>query len=141
MILQPINKDTYGALYNWYTVNTGKLCPQDWHVPTRAEWDTLMTFLGGEGGKLKETDTIHWSSPNTKATNESGFTALPGGWRGGRGEFSAIRFIGDWWCSSEYSPTFGEHCLIRWNDSLVYHYGYYKQCGFSVRCIKDPPKK
>jgi uncharacterized protein (TIGR02145 family) len=74
----------YGALYNWYTVNTGKLCPTGWHVPSTTEWTTLETFLGGAsvaGGKLKETGTSKWFSPNTGATNETGFTALPGGAR------------------------------------------------------------
>jgi uncharacterized protein (TIGR02145 family) len=75
-------KATYGALYNWFTVSTGKLCPAGWHVPSDAEWTTLYGYLGGAGvagGKLKETGTTHWISPNTGATNSSGFTALPGG--------------------------------------------------------------
>ncbi|MBI5010148.1 MAG: fibrobacter succinogenes major paralogous domain-containing protein, partial [Bacteroidia bacterium] len=75
-------KSTYGALYNWYAVNTGKLCPIGWHVPSDDEWTLLTTFRGGysvAGGKLKETGTLHWTSPNTGATNETGFTALPGG--------------------------------------------------------------
>src|SRR5664279_5386678 len=66
------NKNNYGALYNWYTVNTNKLCPSGWHVPSDAEWTTLRTYLGGDsvaGGKLKETGTTHWKSPNTGATN------------------------------------------------------------------------
>ena len=77
-----VNKNTYGALYNWYAVNTGKLAPKGWHVPTNDEYTTLITFLGGESvasSKLKESGTSHWQSPNTEATNQSGFTALPGG--------------------------------------------------------------
>jgi uncharacterized protein (TIGR02145 family) len=78
-------KAIYGALYNWYAVNTGKLCPLGWHIPTRDDYTTLMLFLDTDGtwdnndagGKLKETGTIHWLSPNIGATNESGFTALP----------------------------------------------------------------
>jgi uncharacterized protein (TIGR02145 family) len=72
----------YGLLYNWFTVNTGKLCPTGWHVPTDFEWVTLAVYLGGEnitGGKLKETYTSHWIAPNYGATNETGFTAVPGG--------------------------------------------------------------
>ena len=72
-------KNTYGALYNWFTVETGKLCPTGWHVPSDAEWFTLIDFLGGEsvaGGKLKEIGNTHWNSPNTGATDEYGFTAI-----------------------------------------------------------------
>jgi uncharacterized protein (TIGR02145 family) len=75
----------YGALYNWYAVNTGKLCPEGWHVPSDEEWITLRTYLGGEelaGGKMKESGISHWQSPNAGATNQSGFTAIPGGVRG-----------------------------------------------------------
>ena len=77
-----INKNIYGALYNWYTVGTDKLCPTGWHVPSKEEYITLAEFAGGEdiaGGKLKETGTTHWKSPNTGATNELGLSALPGG--------------------------------------------------------------
>ena len=75
-------KDVYGALYNWHAVNTGKLCPAGWHIPTDAEWTDLETVLGGASiaaGKMKAEGTTHWINPNSGATNESGFTALPGG--------------------------------------------------------------
>jgi uncharacterized protein (TIGR02145 family) len=85
------NKAIYGNLYNWYTVATTKLCPSGWHVPSDAEWLTLIDYLGGEsvaGGKLKEIGNSHWISPNTGATNESGFTSLPSGNRiGADGSF------------------------------------------------------
>ena len=100
------NKNVYGALYNWYTINTGKLCPAGWHVPTVAEWTTLTTFLGGEsvaGGKLKETGIAHWKSPNTGASNETGFTALPGGFRDFDGVFAQIYNSGCWWSATEYN--------------------------------------
>ena len=74
------NKTPYGALYNWYAVNTSKLCPYGWHVPSDVDWTRLKSYLGGEdvaGGKLKEAGTNHWDSPNTGATNDSGFSALP----------------------------------------------------------------
>ena len=134
-------KETYGALYNWHAVNTGKLCPTGWHVPTSDEWLTLISFLGGEnaaGCKLKETDTIHWQSPNAEATNESGFTALPGGYRFG-GVFDYLQGMGYWWSSSE----------LEYEDELIKYYcmdKYYcqieeyfdnKNNGLSVRCIKD----
>ena len=83
------NKDIYGALYNWYAVETGNLCPDGWHIPTDAEWSALGSFLGGNsiaGGKMKATGTEYWSAPNTDATNESGFAGLPGGNREGSGD-------------------------------------------------------
>ena len=77
--------NTYGTMYNWFAVDDARgLAPAGWHVPTMADWTTLATTLGGTsvaGGKMKESGTTHWFSPNTGATNESGFTALPGGWR------------------------------------------------------------
>lgn len=89
--------NVYGALYNWYTVNTGKLCPAGWHVPTAAEWDTLMAFAGSEpGGKLKESGNLFWGKsvlfPSTlsSTTNEYGFSALPGGYRWYYGPFSEM---------------------------------------------------
>ena len=87
--------NTYGLLYNWYSVNTAKLAPKGWHVPTDAEWKTLTEYLGGNsvaGGKLKEVGTTHWYSPNTGADNSSGFTALPGGYRDYDGTFSRVGY-------------------------------------------------
>jgi uncharacterized protein (TIGR02145 family) len=134
-------KATYGALYNWYTVNTGKLCPTGWHVPSDAEWTTLTIYLGGgtvAGGKLKETGTTHWLSPNTGATNETGFTALPGGDRDNNGAFVLIGYDGRWWSSTEGSTYYA------WARNMLYNYSnvssfvnLYKQDGYSVRCLKD----
>jgi uncharacterized protein (TIGR02145 family) len=134
------NKTTYGALYNWYTVNTGILCPTGWHVPTDAEWTVLTDYLGGEavaGGKLKEVGFSHWSSPNTSATNETGFTALPGGYRNLDGLFSWVGDLGHWWSSTEVntydswfrSMSYGSKLVDRGNDR--------KRYGFSVRCLRD----
>jgi uncharacterized protein (TIGR02145 family) len=123
-----INKITYGVLYNWYTVNTNKLCPIGWHVPTDREWTILTDFLGGEsiaGGKLKETGTTHWTTPDTIATNETGFTALPGGGRPNGNLYS-----------TEGGPTVAYGIII--NQSLgLRRYGGNKTDGRSVRCIKD----
>jgi uncharacterized protein (TIGR02145 family) len=97
---------TYGVLYNWSAINTGKLCPSGNHVPTDGEWTILTTFWGGgtfSGGKLKEQGTIHWQSPNKEAINESGFIALPGGNRYDNGTFSSIGTYGGWWSSTEIS--------------------------------------
>jgi len=136
------NKNPYGALYNGYTVNTGKLAPIGWHVPTDAEWTILTTYLGGEsvaGGKLKETGTTHWLSPNNGATNESGFTALPGGISGGDGTFLHIGYGGFWWSSTENDT----YTFIAWYRVLDYNLNYIsrnsnsKNLGFSVRCVRD----
>jgi len=133
------NKDVYGVLYNWYTVQTGKLCPSGWHVSTDDDWKTLDKNIPGDwdASKMKETGTAHWPSPNSAATNETGFTALPGGHRGNLGNFYAKGGNGQWWCSTEYSYTnawsrgilneFGE--VLRKNNSKV--------SGQSVRCLKD----
>ena len=101
---------TYGALYNWYAVNTGNLCPTGWHVPTTAEWTTLTDYLGGlsvAGGKLKETGTTHWLTPNTGATNAFGFTALAGGMRyDNNGSFwDLYEYAGYWWSSTASSSS------------------------------------
>ena len=133
------NKNTYGVLYNWATVNTGKLCPTGWHVPTLAEWTILITYLGGgsasggAGGHLKEIGFLHWLSPNGGADNSSGFTALPGGYRYNDGTFHDLSFYGGWWSSTE-----GEFREMNWNDGSIAPYiNYNKNMGWSVRCIKD----
>ena len=133
-------KNVYGALYNWFTVNTGKLCPIGWHVPTDAEWTTLTDYLGGEsvaGGKLKETGTTHWLSPNTGATNETGFTALPGGYRAGSGYFNHVGSYGHWWSATEGSAGNAWGRYVGYDNSNVYGLSDSKQAGFSVRCVKD----
>jgi len=134
-------KATYGALYNWHTVNTGKLCPTGWHVPTDAEWTTLTTYLGGEGvagGKLKETGTAHWISPNTGATNETGFTALPGGFRDYNGPCYYIGSYGLWWSSTEYSTTSSAwRRTMHYDNTSVLRDYFDKRLGFSVRCVRD----
>lgn len=133
-------KNTYGALYNWHAVSTGRLCPDGWHVPSNSEWATLTSRLGGEnvaGGKLKETGTAHWQTPNSGATDLFSFTALPGGYRGSLGAFIDILDRGYWWSSTEYNAT---HAHLK---NLTYDSGNFtslndaKKFGFSVRCIKD----
>jgi uncharacterized protein (TIGR02145 family) len=141
------NKNKYGALYNWYTVNTNKLCPRGWHVPTNAEWTILTTYLGGEsvaGGKLKETGTTHWESPNTGATNEKGFTALPGGSRNYAGAFNYtgsnvifFRSNGCWWSSTGLSDFNAYYRRLYNSLSEVYSSLSVKQFGYSIRCMKD----
>jgi uncharacterized protein (TIGR02145 family) len=137
-------KNIYGALYNWYAVNNSKLCPAGWHVPNYTEWSLLATYLGGinvAGGEMKETGTTHWASPNTGATNLSGFTGLPGGYR------SSVNFLGnyyemgvtaEWWTSTVSGTTF-PYCLYldNWHATVVWEENNLQTVGFSVRCIKD----
>ncbi len=131
---------TYGALYNWYAVaNTSLLCPSDWHVPSDEEWTTLTTYLGGEsvaGGKLKETGNVHWNSPNTGATNESGFTAFPGG-RRQNGMFDNLRSYSFLWSATAYTDTWARFRGISGNDVSIYNSVMIDKNGFTVRCLKD----
>lgn len=134
-------KNSYGALYNWYTVNTGKLCPIGWHVPSDSQWSTLTNYLGDisiVGGKLKETGTINWSSPNTGATNETKFLALPGGYRSySSGTFFSIKVSGCWWSSTENNISASWVRAFFYNSSAVSVLSAEKAYGESVRCIKD----
>jgi uncharacterized protein (TIGR02145 family) len=126
---------TYGRLYNWYTVNTGLLAPRGWHVPTDAEWTTLITYLGGEseaGGKLKEAGITHWFISNIGATNETGFTALPGGYRSDIGKFD-IGIYGYWWSASEYETYWVMYYINSWGGN----FNYSRKLGCSVRCVRD----
>jgi uncharacterized protein (TIGR02145 family) len=143
----PLNGQIYGKLYNWYAVNDPRgLAPIGWRVPTDADWTALTTCLGGEevaGGKMKTTGTTQdntglWLSPNIGATNESGFTGLPGGVRySSDGSFSTISSFGNWWSSTEANTN------DAWNRFLYYLFGNVlrvsslKTNGFSVRLIKD----
>ena len=134
------NKVTYGGMYNWYAVNTGRLAPEGWHVPTKGEWLTLINYLGGEdvaGGKLKEIGTSHWASPNAGATDENGFTALPGGYRGGGGMFWHLGGACFWWSATEESADKAWRCSINYSDSYVDVDSQYFTHGWSVRCVKD----
>ena len=135
-----VNIDKYGVLYNWYAVNTKKLCPKGWHIPSDNEWTVLSDNLGGEdiaGGKLKETGTIHWNSPNSDATDESHFTGLPGGFRGPDGYYYDLGDYGNWWSSTTYSDYQAWCRWLSYNDAILGRSYYSKPSGFSVRCIKD----
>ncbi len=137
------NVATYGRIYNWYTVSDPrKITPAGWHVPTIDEWHALYDFLGGDsvaGGKLKETGTTHWQSPNAGATNETGFTALPGGMRPfvpGWRDFIGIGYEGFWWSSTETvyeilnTQIYSIYSGVSWGGSD-------KNRGHSIRCIRD----
>jgi len=145
--------ETYGLLYNWYTVNDSRnIAPAGWHVPTDEEWKQLEMFLGmsqtdadnfgwrgtDEGGKLKEEGTTHWIDPNTGATNESGFSALPGGRRNHDNGFCVnIAYTTHFWSSTTVSDISVWCRILRNSYSGVYRNDYHKRSGYSVRCVMD----
>lgn len=137
----PANLSIYGALYNWASVNTGKLCPVGWHVPTDSEWLLLTSYLNGSavaGGKMKETGATHWSSPNTGADNLSGFTALGGSSIDYNGVFGYLGQTGYWWSSIGVSSTYAfANKLFYDNATISQGGGVNKISGCSIRCIKD----
>jgi uncharacterized protein (TIGR02145 family) len=145
----PLNCTTYGGLYQWdemmqYTALQGVqgICPAGWHIPTDTEWTTLSDYLGGAavaGGKMKEAGYAHWSAPNTGATNEGGFTALPGGWLYGTDGFKNITLNGYFMSSTEWAQNVNDY----WVRSVSYDSEGFdrwitgKTLGLSVRCLKD----
>jgi len=146
-----VHVTTYGRLYNWYAVADGRnIAPEGWHVPTDEEWKQLEMYLGmsqaeadatgwrgtDEGSKLKETGTTHWSY-DTGATNESGFTALPGGYRYIDGTFLSMSDIADFWSSTDSSSDSAWYRYLDRGRSQVHRDGRHKQFGFSVRCVRD----
>lgn len=139
----PANEAVYGKLYNWYAVNDSRgLAPLGWHIPSKEEFITLTTFLGGDlvaGGQMKETGITNWLSPNTGATNESGFTALPSGLRGSDAQFVSNGSNGYWWSNkqADADPNAAVEVGIRFNLAACYMYWLNKGCGISVRCVKD----
>lgn len=134
------NKDTYGALYNFYSVISGKLCPDGWHVPSRDEWQKLRDVLGDTltgGGKLKEEGTLHWNTPNTGAVNSTGFTALPAGIRYFEGTFSSLSTFTSFWSSTESESNKGWYFSLFFSDAVAGMNRTSIKDGFSVRCLKD----
>ncbi len=141
----PVNDGLYGKLYNHYAVTDSRgLCPTGWHVPSDAEWTILENQLGGSsvaGGALMSTATQPtpggWNSPNTGATNSSGFTAPPGGLRNDLGDFNLMTYYGYWWSSSVSSASNAWFRHLYSNTSNVYRVSYVQTYGFSVRCCRD----
>jgi len=156
------NKATYGALYTWAAAMNGAasvivnpsgiqgVCPTGWHLPSDAEWNTLIGYIDSTfnpliqgtqsylaGGKMKSTGTQYWQSPNANATNESGFSGLPGGYRGSAGTFLNIGTGGYWWSSTEFTMGNSWNRILYYINGSVGRYGYDKRSGFSVRCIRD----
>jgi len=135
------NMDVYGLLYTWYVVNDNrKLCPTGWHVPSDNEWKILTEFLGGDsiaGGKLKQTGTSYYFTPNLGATNESGFTALPSGLRYPIGNFNSMGDGPVWWTSTEYDNNNSIFRSLGYSGKSIRRDYYPKNSGFAIRCIKD----
>jgi len=147
--------DTYGRLYNWYAASDVRgIAPEGWHVPSYAEWDILKNYLGGSnvaGGKAKEAGLTHWNSPNTGATNSSGFNSIPGGHRwvnltgGGSPDwFSGLGQESDWWTATATSESDAHFVETNYNTTQMYRsgflggVGYYdKRIGYALRCVKD----
>ena len=141
----------YGALYNWHAVNTGKLCPVGWHVPSDSEWTALEIYADPgidtawlrpqvTGTKLKETGTDHWLlTDSIKGTDDFGFTALPAGNRNVYGPFFDVGTGAGWWSSTEYDLDDAYSREIRERDSSFNFFNFtnYKKFGFSVRCVRD----
>ncbi len=148
------NDPVYGKLYNWYAVvdNRG-LCPSGWRVPDDADWMVLEMYLGmsqaeangngwrggaqNTGGKLKKTGLDHWQLPNTGATNESGFSGLPGGFRDNESTFANLNRYGFWWSSAEENENNGWRRVLRLFSGEINRSDFDKREGYSVRCIRN----
>jgi uncharacterized protein (TIGR02145 family) len=138
---EPDSVGIYGYLYNWHAVNSGKLCPEGWEVPTRGDWMDLVKFLSGPekaGGKLKDEGTDHWASPNLNATNESKFGLLPGGYNfKNPNSFGNMNANGFWWTATEFGDNNAYAYVLFYNNgTIVETSDYIKEQGLSVCCIK-----
>lgn len=144
------NNETYGCLYTWDAAMKNStqegaqgICPDGWHIPSDLEWDILSDYLGGNevaSGKLKESGIEHWKAPNADATNESGFTALPGG----EHDDVEFRLLGEYavmWSSTETSSLKAKYRYMAYDDGVFYPYNYFKSFYYSVRCIKNTTTK
>lgn len=137
----PAIANVYGKLYNYFAViDNRNICPTGWHVPSDTEWTILETYLGGTsiaGGRLKETGTTHWLPPNTGATNETGFTALPSGSRYYTGAFEYLYNVGHWWSSTEFSTSLAYIRGIYYNAEDLHTRAVQKPNAYTVRCLKN----
>jgi uncharacterized protein (TIGR02145 family) len=150
----PANESTYGKLYNGYAVlgiydaaslaDPGlrkTLAPVGKRIPTNTEWNTLITFLGGDsvaGGKMKEKGRCHWLNPNTGATNESGFTALGAGNRNAtNGLFGGFKLVGQWWSATSQSNGLNFNYSVDYSNTNFLQSFATWDWGFSVRCLND----
>lgn len=136
-----LNGSTYGKLYNWYAVDDSRgVCPTGWRVPTNTDWNNLGKALGGDtlvGGKLKQTGTTLWSSPNTAATNQIGFNALPSGYRGNMGAYGSLASNAYFWVRESYNGTEAVGRNITSNSKALFTEHNNKLNGFAIRCVKE----
>jgi uncharacterized protein (TIGR02145 family) len=138
------NEFPYGKLYNGYVVDTTlngnkNVCPSGWHVPSDGEWTTLTNFLGSTvaGGRLKEVGFVHWADPNTGAINDTGFTALPGGFRSDdTGTFHFFGSQGNYATSTDIMGN-GSRRILNTGQEHVVSGIHEKKLGFSIRCVRD----
>ena len=143
-----INRNVYGALYNWYAVNSGRLCPSGWHIPTDNDWKILEKYLGmdqtetdasdwrGEGLAYKMKSTMDWNN-DSNGNNSSGFSGLPGGTRWPGCEFDNIKNMGCWWSATEKGEGEVWYRSLSSNVSTIGRVSAFKIWGLSVRCIKN----
>lgn len=135
------NTNLYGRLYTWHVANDRRgICPKGWHVPDEKEWNTLISYLGGENiaaVKLKESSALFWKESDAQATNESGFTAYPSGMRSYDGFFSEAGEKAAWWTAKSPDKDNAFYREIRYDDSSVLTKSESKNSALSVRCIKD----
>jgi uncharacterized protein (TIGR02145 family) len=132
------NKTTYGALYNWYAINDPRgLAPAGWHIGKNVEWGFLINCLGGDstaGGKIKDAGVL-WSNPNTGASNSSGFTALPAGYRNSNGTFAQINQQTGWWLKEGSGTTTAQSNWVNYQSAGIIRGTFDKNSGLSVRCV------
>ena len=138
--------DAYGMLYNWYAVNDSRgLCPVGWRIPTEADWETLIDFLGGPdeaGGKLKSKRTApddhpRWEVPNEGASDAVSFAAIPSGYRASLGMYEGVGYYACWWSSTQYDANYAYSYYIHTTDTYLELSNDRKRAGYSVRCIKE----
>ncbi|MBN2355064.1 fibrobacter succinogenes major paralogous domain-containing protein [candidate division KSB1 bacterium] len=137
----PANGEKYGKLYNWHAVNDSRqLAPEGWHVPGHDEWQSLIDYYGGQevaGAHMKEKGMAHWNSPNTGATNDHGFSALPGGHRDSKANFFNMGHYATFWSSTNCNNITAWKRHLSRGDAKVYIDCFNMIAGFSVRCVKD----
>jgi uncharacterized protein (TIGR02145 family) len=142
----PQYQSPFGKLYNWYSISDVRnVCPNGWHVPSKSEWETLIYFLDPfglngpnlAGEKMKSIGTQIWQFPNTDASNLSGFSGLPGGFRDGSGSFYNLSNTGVWWSSTEENSGYAWASFLYYNSEVATFFSSYKLYGLSVRCIRN----